>query len=140
MLTEPVDAVVCDQAVDVHIAVDVSVAPRKATREPGGLDPRIIGQEDAGDPPPVVLLGHGGGQHKGGPGHPCPSPPLVATCGFAAVAIDAPGHGDRARTDRNDQVREEMRWRMTAHEPVGDVLAKYHREVIPQAVADHELR
>lgn len=70
---------------------------------------------------------------KGGPASPKPATSL-RPAGFAAVAIDAPGHGDRA--DRNDQVREEMRWRMTAHEPVGDVLAKYHREVIPRTVAD----
>ena len=54
---------------------------------------------DAPGPRPLVLLGHGGGQHKLAPGMVARGRRYAANCGFAAVSIDAPGHGDRPRTD-----------------------------------------
>ena len=44
---------------------------------------------------PLVLLGHGGGQHKQSPGLVARARRYVTDCGFAVAAIDAPGHGDR---------------------------------------------
>jgi hypothetical protein len=46
-------------------------------------------------PRPLVLIGHGGGQHKKEPGVLSRAFPYVASCGFAVAAIDAPGAGDR---------------------------------------------
>jgi dienelactone hydrolase len=46
-------------------------------------------------PRPLVLIGHGGGQHKKEPGVLSRAFPYVASCGFAVAAIDAPGTGDR---------------------------------------------
>jgi pimeloyl-ACP methyl ester carboxylesterase len=43
----------------------------------------------------VVLLGHGGGVHKRALGMPGQARSFVRHEGFAAVAIDAVGHGDR---------------------------------------------
>jgi pimeloyl-ACP methyl ester carboxylesterase len=43
----------------------------------------------------LVLLGHGAGQHKRGFGMPGQARSLVRHEGFAAVCIDAVGHGDR---------------------------------------------
>jgi dienelactone hydrolase len=43
---------------------------------------------------PLVLLGHGGGQHKKAPAMIGRARRMTAL-GFAAVALDAPGHGDR---------------------------------------------
>jgi dienelactone hydrolase len=43
---------------------------------------------------PLVLLGHGGGQHKKAPAMTGRARRMTAL-GFAAVALDAPGHGDR---------------------------------------------
>ena len=47
---------------------------------------------------PLVLLGHGGGQHKRSPGLVARARRYVTSCGFAVAAIDAPGHGDRPGT------------------------------------------
>lgn len=44
---------------------------------------------------PLVLLCHGGGQHKRAPGVVGRARRLVLDCGFAAVAVDVPNHGDR---------------------------------------------
>jgi pimeloyl-ACP methyl ester carboxylesterase len=49
----------------------------------------------ASGPRPLVLLGHGGGQHKTEWGVTSRALPLVRDHGFAAVAIDAPGTGER---------------------------------------------
>lgn len=46
-----------------------------------------------------MLLGHGGGQHKKSPGLVARARRYVTTCGYAVAAIDAPGHGDRPRTE-----------------------------------------
>ena len=44
---------------------------------------------------PTVLIGHGGTQHKRVPNVLSLARRLVRHLGYAAVAIDAPGHGDR---------------------------------------------
>ena len=46
-------------------------------------------------PRPLVLIGHGGGQHKKGSEVVSRAFPYVTSCGFAVAAIDAPGTGDR---------------------------------------------
>jgi dienelactone hydrolase len=50
---------------------------------------------DAEGPRPVILIGHGGTQHKRAPNVLGLARGLVRHLGYAAVAIDAPGHGDR---------------------------------------------
>lgn len=54
-------------------------------------------------PAPLVLMGHGGGQHKRAPGIVNRATHFVTACGFAVAAIDAPGHGDRPRTAADEQ-------------------------------------
>lgn len=52
--------------------------------------------EDAGNTPrPTVLIGHGGTQHKRVPNVLGLARRLVRHLGYAAVALDAPGHGER---------------------------------------------
>jgi dienelactone hydrolase len=51
--------------------------------------------EGACGPRPVVLLGHGGTQHKRSPYLLPVAHRLVRHLGYAAVAIDAPNHGER---------------------------------------------
>jgi len=45
-------------------------------------------------PHPLVLVGHGGGQHKTAPGVVARARRYVKECGFAAASIDAPSHGE----------------------------------------------
>src|SRR5262245_37822703 len=57
--------------------------------------------EHASGPRPKVLIGHGGTQHKRVPNVLGLARQLVRHSGYAIVAIDAPGHGDRvSREDR----------------------------------------
>jgi pimeloyl-ACP methyl ester carboxylesterase len=46
-------------------------------------------------PRPLVLMGHGGSQHKKTPGVTARARQLAQKFGYATLAIDAPGHGDR---------------------------------------------
>lgn len=51
--------------------------------------------EDATGPRPLVLVGHGGSQHKRSPNVLAIGRRLVRHLGFAAAAIDGPMHGER---------------------------------------------
>jgi len=85
---------------------------------------------------PLVLLAHGGGQHKKAPNVQGRARRLVTTCGFAAAAIDAPGCGDRARTEKDERFIAELRGRMAASEPVGPLVARYNAAQAEQAVPE----
>lgn len=63
--------------------------------------------ETADGPRPAVLIGHGGTQHKRVDHVLGLARRFVRNLGYAAVAIDAPGHGDRV-TDL-DEARERRR-------------------------------
>ncbi|MBO3744726.1 alpha/beta fold hydrolase [Streptosporangiaceae bacterium NEAU-GS5] len=84
---------------------------------------------------PVVLLGHGGGQHKQAPGVVARARRYVAR-GFAAVALDAPGHGDRPRTEQDERFAAELRAMMAAGEPVGPLVARHNGGLAAQAVPE----
>ncbi len=58
---------------------------------------------DAAGSRPLLLLGHGGGQHKKARGLVSRAHRYVTACGFAVAAIDAPGHGDRPRTGQDER-------------------------------------
>jgi pimeloyl-ACP methyl ester carboxylesterase len=73
---------------------------------------------------PLVLLGHGGGQHKKVPGLVARAHRYVTACGFAVAAIDAPGHGDRPRTEQDERFAAAIRERVAADEPVGPQIAR----------------
>ena len=73
---------------------------------------------------PLVLLAHGGGQHKKAPGLVARARRYVTALGFAAAAIDAPGHGERPRTPQDEQFTAALRQRMAAGEPVGPLIAE----------------
>jgi dienelactone hydrolase len=77
---------------------------------PGVLWSPVSGSEHA----PLVLMGHGGGLHKKTPALSARAHAAVTTWGHRVVAIDAPGHGDRPRTARDEEARAEFRQAMAA--------------------------
>jgi dienelactone hydrolase len=70
-------------------------------------------------PRPTVLIGHGGTSHKRAPYVLALARSLVRHLGFVAVAIDAPGHGDRI-TDpaAAEAARQDLEQRMRTGTPL----------------------
>jgi pimeloyl-ACP methyl ester carboxylesterase len=85
---------------------------------------------------PLVLLGHGGGQHKKAPGLVARAHRYVTAYGFAVAAIDAPGHGDRTRTAQDERHAAGIRQRMAAGEPIGPLIARDNSERSARAVPE----
>jgi dienelactone hydrolase len=86
-------------------------------------------------PRPLMLIGHGGGQHRGHPAvlaraHRC------VELGFTAACLDAPGHGDRPQSDEDVRFVTDLRDRMTRGEPVGDLIADKNVSLAAQAVPE----
>src|SRR5690348_13569690 len=71
------------------------------------------------DHAPLVLMGHGGGQHSKGAAMVGRAHLLVSGCGFHVATIDAPGHGGRPRTAHDEREIALMQQLMAVGEPVG---------------------
>ncbi len=71
----------------------------------GDISGVLWSPESATDGAPLLLVGHGGGLHKYAPGLVSRARRAVAGDGsgdgFTVAAIDAPGHGDRPRSDQD---------------------------------------
>jgi dienelactone hydrolase len=85
---------------------------------------------------PLVLLGHGGGQHKKAPGVLARARRFVMNCGFAAAAIDAPGHGDRPKTEQDERRVAAMRQQMAAGGAAGPLIERHNSEISARAVPE----
>jgi pimeloyl-ACP methyl ester carboxylesterase len=90
----------------------------------------------AAGPRPLVLLGHGGGQHKLAPGIVARGRRYAADCGFAAVSVDAPGHGDRPRSEADERFVGRLRELMAAGQPAGPHVARHNAELAARAVPE----
>jgi dienelactone hydrolase len=85
---------------------------------------------------PLILMGHGGGQHKQAPGIVERARRFVAEGGFAVAALDAPGHGDRPRSAEQDRIIAELRSRAQAGGEPTPVVAALHNLLAGQAVPE----
>jgi dienelactone hydrolase len=85
---------------------------------------------------PLILMGHGGGQHKKAPGIVARARRFAAECGFAVAAVDAPAHGDRPRSEEQDRIIAEMRTRMQTGGEVTPVLAEFHTLLAGQSTPE----
>jgi len=104
-----------------------------------GEIPGVLWSPDKAAPgAPLVLMGHGGGLHKKTPAMAARAREAVATWGFHVAAIDAPGHGDRPRTEEDDQARDDMRQAMTAddRERFKEVSIRYISGITVRAVPE----
>ncbi|MGO9198406.1 MAG: alpha/beta hydrolase [Acidimicrobiales bacterium] len=90
----------------------------------GETVPAIIwSPENVTGPVPVVLIGHGGTQHKRVPNVLGLGRRFVRHLGYAAVAIDAPGHGERVSDETAaNEARRNLERRIAAGPGKGSVL------------------
>ncbi|GAA0565208.1 hypothetical protein GCM10010172_55900 [Paractinoplanes ferrugineus] len=85
---------------------------------------------------PLVLMGHGGGQHKKTPAQVARAHDAVLRCGFHVAAIDAPGHGDRPRTADDEQARAELRQSAGDPERFRTATIRYASSLVERAVPE----
>lgn len=90
----------------------------------------------AAGPRPLILLGHGGGRHKAAPEIADRARGLVAGAGFAVLALDAPGHGDRPMNERYNRIATENQARIAAGEPPARLIAEFQALVARQTVPE----
>ncbi|MGW4479770.1 alpha/beta hydrolase [Rhodococcus triatomae] len=85
---------------------------------------------------PLLLSGHAGGMHKRAPGLVGAALHQVTTHGFAVAAIDAPGHGDRTRSEPDQRWADAIRRARTAGEPIAPIVVEYSRSLAERAVPE----
>jgi pimeloyl-ACP methyl ester carboxylesterase len=85
---------------------------------------------------PLVLLGHGGGQHRAAPGVQARARRYVTACGFAVAAIDAPGHGHRQRTDEDERFMAEIMELRAAGQAVAPRIVRRNATLASRAVPE----
>ncbi|MFD7447480.1 alpha/beta fold hydrolase [Kitasatospora sp. NPDC059827] len=85
---------------------------------------------------PLVLLGHGGGggQDRWGPRERALR--CARRYGWATVAIDAPGHGERARTAQDERFATEIGQLLAAGRPVSAWVARHTAALAERAVPE----
>jgi dienelactone hydrolase len=85
---------------------------------------------------PLILMGHGGGQHKKAPGVLTGAHRFATEGGFAVAAIDAPNHGDRPKDDQFIRLAGDFRARMAAGENPTELVVAMHDLLAGRAVPD----
>ncbi|MEP9382474.1 alpha/beta hydrolase [Nocardioides sp. KR10-350] len=99
---------------------------------PGVLWTPESGSEGA----PLVLLGHSGGLHKRAPGILARARHFVTAYGFSVAAIDAPGHGDRPRSEEDKRWVAALFAARKAGEPLGPIIAEFNGSLAERAVPE----
>ncbi|MGY5133953.1 dienelactone hydrolase family protein [Streptomyces nigrescens] len=92
--------------------------------------------EGAAGTRPLILMGHGGGQHKKAPGIVARARRLVAECDFAVAAVDVPGHGDRPKNEEYDRIATENQARVAAGEELAPLIAGFQALVARRTVPE----
>lgn len=95
--------------------------------------------EDATTPSPLIVLGHGGGRHKTAPEIVERARRFVTGpggAGFAVLALDAPGHGDRPMNEHYNRIATENGARIAAGEQPAPLIAEFQALVARQTVPE----
>lgn len=85
---------------------------------------------------PLVLMGHGGGQHKKAPDILDRAHRFVSELGFAVVAVDMPAHGDRPKVEEYDRLAAENQARVAAGAELAPLVAEFQALVARQTVPE----
>jgi len=102
----------------------------------GGIPGVFWTPAEGSGPRPLVLIGHGGGQHKKEPGVLSRAFPYVTSCGFAVASIDAPGVGGRPEHPEIKRLVAEMTGREAAGEPAGPAWPALCEVIVTEIVPD----
>lgn len=86
---------------------------------------------------PLVLMGHGGGNHKKSPAMTGRARLLVHGGGFHVAVLDAPGHGDRPRTAHDEQEIAALYAARAAGEPEGPIVVRYNAHLAGIAAPEY---
>ena len=103
---------------------------------PGDVPGVLWSPESAVGPRPVILMGHGGGRHKRAPDVVSRATRFVVENGFAAVAVDAPGHGDRPTDPELDRIATENGARIEAGAERAPLVAEFQARVARRTVPE----
>jgi hypothetical protein len=87
-------------------------------------------------PAPPILLGHPGGLQAMRPRLAGRARVYAAEHGFASVAIELPGSGDRPRSPVAERARADLRAALAAGEPVDDIVEALVLPLVDQAVPE----
>jgi dienelactone hydrolase len=85
---------------------------------------------------PLILMGHGGGEHKQAPSVASRARRFVTECGFAVVSVDVPGHGDRPTDAEYDRIATGNQARAAAGEELAALIAGFQALVARQTVPE----
>ncbi|MBR7836129.1 alpha/beta hydrolase [Actinospica durhamensis] len=91
---------------------------------------------DPAERAPLILLGHGGGNHRKHPAMTGRARLLVHGCGFHVAVLDAPGHGERPRTAHDEAEIAELYRAREAGQPEGPIVVRYNAHLARQAVPE----
>ncbi|MCC9308258.1 alpha/beta hydrolase [Kitasatospora sp. RB6PN24] len=89
-----------------------------------------------GDPAPLILMCHGGGNHKKHPAMSGRAQRFVTGCGFHVAVIDTPGHGDRPVTAHDEAEVAALFAARAAGEPEGPIVVRYNAHLAELAVPE----
>jgi dienelactone hydrolase len=92
--------------------------------------------EGAAGSRPLILMGHGGGQHKKAPDIVVRARRFVTECGFAAAAVDVPSHGDRPENEEYGRIVTQNQARVAAGEELYPLIASFQALVARQTVGE----
>jgi pimeloyl-ACP methyl ester carboxylesterase len=96
----------------------------------------IWAPEDAVGSRPLILMGHGGSQHKKIGSLAARARRYARRLGYATAAIDAPGHGDRVSREEAMALTRQIAARIQGGEPARDDLISTMGRRIEQAVPE----
>lgn len=85
---------------------------------------------------PLIVMGHGGGEHKLAPGMLARARRFVIECGVAVVAVDVLGHGERPRDAAFDRLATEEQTLVAAGEETAPLLADFQSLVARPTVTE----
>jgi hypothetical protein len=88
---------------------------------------------------PLLLMGHGGGLHKRAPGLVGRARQAVVRDGFHVAAIDAPGHGERPRSQEDERWVDALTHAREVDAPLAPIIEPFNLSLAERAVPEWQM-